>query len=262
MDYIGVPIAVAMMFLAQRMELRLGAAAAGWFAALPIAFAVAGASIAVTEGPVDASLVALSAVGHVGPMMAYAVAVVLATRRLGAVRGFGLAALVYVAASVLVVPISESVLIGVGVIAIVLATRFMSRQPRALHTGETATTTQQVLSLLSAAVVVALITWTNQRSGPGLAGAFGSFPTMSTTIALFIAHRSGVNNAASVMSGLVKSIPIYVTFCLGFALLITQTTTLLAVTGATCVALLSASITWRNVPRPDLTENGVLFAEP
>ncbi len=261
MAYLGVPIAVLTMFLAQRLEPRLGAAAAGWFAALPIAFAVAGATIAVTEGRSDASLVALSAVGHAGPMIAYGVAFVWATARLGAVRGFALAAGVYVAASIAVLPIPGTVRIGIGVVAIMIGTVFMSRQPRATHSGEAATTTQQILSLASAALVVALITVANQYSGPDLAGAVGAFPTMTTTIALFLAYRAGVRNAGSAMSGMVKSLPIYVTFCLAFAYLITQTTTLRATAGATGLALLAAMLTWRKVERAVLGEDGVLIAE-
>jgi uncharacterized membrane protein (GlpM family) len=250
------------MYLAQRMELRLGAAAAGWFAALPIAFAVAGATIAVTGSPSDASLVALSAVGHVGPMIAYAVVFVGATRRLGAVRGFAVGAVVYVAASTAVLPIPEPVRVGTGAICIVLGTAFMARQPRPTLAGQAATATQRILSLASAGLVVALITLADQHAGPDLAGTIGAFPTMSTTIALFIAHRAGVRNAGSVMSGLLRSLPVYVTYCLAFAFLIMRTETLWAVTGATCLALLAAMVTWRTVERADLPENGVLLAEP
>jgi uncharacterized membrane protein (GlpM family) len=260
--YLGVPIAVLTMFLAQRLELRLGAAAAGWFAALPIAFAVAGVTIAVTQSRSNASLVALGAVGHAGPMIAYGIAFVGATTRLGVVRGFALSAGVYVAASIAVLPIPETARIGIGMVAIIVGTGFMSRQPRATRTRVAATMTQQILSLASAGLVVALITVANQYSGPDLAGAIGAFPTMTTTIALFLAHRSGVRNAGSAMRGMVKSLPIYVTFCVAFAYLIMQTTILWATTGATSLALLAAMLTWRTVERADLTEDGVLFAEP
>ena len=138
----------------------------------------------------------------------------------------------------------------------------MARQPRASRTGEAPTRTQRLLSLGSAAIVVAFITVANQYSGPGLAGAIGAFPTMSTTIALFIAHRSGVRNANSVMGGMVKSLPIYLTYCLVFALLILHTTVWWAVAGATALALVAAMLTWTRVERADITENGVLYAEP
>ena len=85
---------------------------------------------------------------------------------------------------------------------------------------------------------------------------------MSTTIALFIAHRSGVRNANSVMGGMVKSLPIYLTYCLVFALLILHTTVVWAVAGATALALVAAMLTWTRVERADITENGVLYAEP
>jgi hypothetical protein len=177
-EYLGVPIAVVTMFLAQRIELRLGAAAAGWFAALPIAFAVAGVTIAVTRSRSHASLVTLSAVGHAGPMIAYAVAFVYATTRLGAIRGFALAAGVYLAASFAVLPVPGPIRIVIGVIAIVIGAAYMARQTRNVQAVGTATPTQQALSLASAALVVGLITMADQYSGPDLAGAIGAFPTI------------------------------------------------------------------------------------
>ena len=259
---LGVPIAVVTMYVAQRIERRLGAAAAGWFAALPIAFGVAAATIAVTVGRSDASLVAMSAVGHAGPMVAYAVAFVLLTTRLGALRGFVLAALVYGLASVAVVPISEPVRIGIGVVCIALGTAFMARRPGATRLGQEATTTQQILSLASAGVVVAVITMANHYSGPELAGAVGAFPTMTTTIALFVAYRAGARNAGPVMGGMVRSLPIYVVYCLAFAFLITRTSALVAVVGAGCLALGTAMLTWRKVERVDLRMHRLLVAEP
>ena len=237
-EYIGVPIAVLTMLLAQRIEGRIGAAAAGWVAALPIAFGVASATIAVTQNHIDASLIAMSAAGHVAPMVAYGAAFVWLTTRMGAVRGFLLATVVYVGGL------------------------YTARQPRAIRIGEAATRTQRLLSLGSAALVVAFITVTNQYSGPGLAGAIGAFPTMSTTIALFIAHRSEVRNANSVMGGMVKSLPIYLTYCLVFALLIVHTTVWWAVAGATAMVLVVATFTWTRVEREGLAENGGPYAEP
>lgn len=116
--------------------------------------------------------------------------------------------------------------------------------------------------MTTTALVVGLITMADQYSGPDLAGAVGSFPTMTTTIALFLAYRSGVHNAGSVMSGMVKSLPIYVTFCLAFASLIMRTTTLWATAGATGLALLAATLTWRTVERLGETADDVLVATP
>jgi len=260
-EYLGVPIAVLTMYLAQRLELRLGAAAAGWFAALPIAFAVAGATVAVTGSATDASLLALSAVGHAAPMIAYAVAFLWATVRLGIVRGFVVAVVVYVVASTAVVPVPEPVRIAAGLIAICLGTLAMSRRPPMAPTAAAATRAQRALSLASAALVVALITQANNISGPDLAGAVGAFPTMTTTIALFLAYRAGAGNAGAVMSGMIKSLPIYVAFCLAFAVLVLRTTPVWAVAGATGIALLAAVLTWRTIERSDPVESRVLVAQ-
>ena len=73
MELVIIGIAVLTMFVAQRVEHRLGAAAAGWFATLPIAFAVAAVSIAIVNSPADAATAAFSAAGHIAPMITYAV---------------------------------------------------------------------------------------------------------------------------------------------------------------------------------------------
>lgn len=118
-EFIGVPIAVLTMLLAQRLAARVGATAAGWVA---------------------------------------------------------------------VIPAPEIARIVIGVLAIFIGEFSMARQPRAIRTGGSPT---RMLPLGSAALVVAFITVANQYFGPGLAGAIGAFPTMTTTIALFLAHRFG-----------------------------------------------------------------------
>jgi uncharacterized membrane protein (GlpM family) len=195
-------------------------------------------------------------------MVAFAIAFVWLTTRLGAVGGFVLAIFVYVAASVAVIQVPEVSRIVIGVLAIAAGALSMSRQPRAIRIGEAATGTQRLLSMGSAALVVGFITVANQYSGPGLAGAIGAFPTMSATMALFIAHRSGVRNANSVMGGMVKSLPIYLTYCLAFALLVPRTTVWWAVAGATALAVIAAILMWKRVERADMTENGAFCAEP
>jgi uncharacterized membrane protein (GlpM family) len=260
--FIGIPLAMLTMFLAQRLEHRLGPAAAGWFAALPISFAVASATIAVTESHGTASEIALSAAGHLGPQVAYAVAFVWAASRSGVVAGFVVGLVTYVAASLAIAPLPLVVRLVIGAMAIAAATMYMARQPRAERTGPAATSKQQVLALASAALVVALITLANQRWGPATAGTIGAFPTMSTTMAMFVAYRAGARNANAVMAGLVKSLPVYGVYCLVFAYLVEQVATVWAVAGAALLALLTAALTWRRLDTSGVTENGVLYSEP
>jgi hypothetical protein len=246
-EYLGVPLAVLTMIAAQRVELRLGGAAAGWFAALPLSMAVAGASIAVTGSSADASDMAISAVAHLGPMMAYATAFVWCAPRRGAAPAVGVGALAYLAASLLVVeiPVRERVLLGA--LAIALATGFAHRNAHAVTPGQVAPRSQQLASVASAGVVVGVITAANQQFGPELAGAVGAFPAMTTTIALFVAGRSGAGAATAVMGGLVRSVPIYLLYCLSFAFLVLHVAVAVAVLVSLAVALLTAALTWRRV---------------
>lgn len=257
------PIAVITMFFAQKLEQRMGAAAAGWFAALPIAFGVAAATIAVTGSTSDAYQSTLSAAGHTGPMIAYAVAFVALTAHLGAVQGFLLAAPIYVLASLLFRPVPEDARVVIGILAIGTGALYMSRQPRPVgRSGQASTTTQQVLSLTSAGVAVALISAANQLAGPNVAGAVGAFPVMTTTMALFIAHRSGARFAGFVMQGLVKSLPIYMTYCLVFMVTITRVGVLWAVVTSTALALVVAALTWSRVAQAEISDHLAVYAEP
>ncbi|WP_129336967.1 hypothetical protein [Cellulomonas endophytica] len=58
-------LAPTVMLAATQMERRLGPSAAGWVAALPLAFAVAAPAVALNSGPDVVSAMALSAAEHV-----------------------------------------------------------------------------------------------------------------------------------------------------------------------------------------------------
>ena len=262
MEFVGVPIAIAVMLLAQTVERRVGAAAAGWFAALPIAFGVAAAAIAVTDTAADASSAALSAAGHTGPMVVYAVAFVAIGSRLGAVRGFLLAAPVYIAASLLLRPLPATACVVIGLLAIAAGTFHLTRQPRPVRSGVPSSALQQVLSLASAGAVVALISVANQLAGPVVAGAVGAFPVMTTTMALFLAYRSGSSYAVYVMHGLVRSLPVYATYCLAFSLAVTRMDLVWAVALSTGAALIVAAVTWRTVAQAEFGDDVTVLAEP
>ena len=247
MELVIIGIAVLTMFVAQRVEHRLGAAAAGWFATLPIAFAVAAVSIAIVNSPVDAATAAFSAAGHIAPMITYAVTFTITAPRWGAIRGFIAATVAYVTASLLLIPLPSVGRIVLGIIAIAVGSVFMGRRPAPSEPLQAASPTQQRLSLVSGAVVVAGISLANKLAGPELAGAVAAYPVMTTTLALFIAHRSGPVQATEALRGLVGSVPIYLVYCLAFAVTVTRTPPLVAMLLATIAALATAAVTWRRV---------------
>ena len=88
-------LAPAVMAVATLIERRLGAAAAGWVAALPVSFAVAVVAVTLDAGAGTASAMALSAAAHVPAQIVFAVtfACVLAHRGLIAGAGAGCARL-------------------------------------------------------------------------------------------------------------------------------------------------------------------------
>ena len=159
----------------------------------------------------------------------------------------GLAILTYAVISLGLVPIPYLARIALGIVMMVVGAYFMSKQPRPAPSNQKHSAAQRVISLTSAALVVTIITVANHFAGPVIAGALGAFPTMSTTIALFVARRSNLRSASGVMKGLVLSLPCYLTYCVVFAASITRTSVILSVVGAAVTAFLVAGATWRGV---------------
>ncbi|MFM6974029.1 MAG: hypothetical protein ACKOXM_02655 [Agromyces sp.] len=262
MNYVGIPIAMLVMYVAQNIEARLGVAAAGWFAALPISFAVATASIAITNGEVNAAAVAVSAVGHVGPMIAYGMVFVNAAPRWGMLRGFAISAASYALISFCIAGLHPFVNVGIGILALAIGNWYQSRRPAAPLPSRAATRLQRWLSLLSAGAVVAILTVTNQYFGAALAGALGAFPVMSTTIAFAAAPREGAAHAVTVMAGVARSLPIYLTYGVVFAVAVTLASLPWAVVLAVVSALGIAALTRKRPARRELSEDDLITSEP
>jgi hypothetical protein len=74
MVVVSLLLAPAVVAAAAVIERRLGPSAAGWLAALPIAFSVAVVAVAVDAGTESATALALSAATHVPAQVAFGVA--------------------------------------------------------------------------------------------------------------------------------------------------------------------------------------------
>jgi hypothetical protein len=95
--------------------------------------------------------------------------------------------------------------------------------------------------IVGAAVVLTRLT------GPQVAGAVAAFPTTSTLVAVTAATHDGPRAGAHALTGLVRSLPCYLAFCLVVAFT-APAAGLPAVALALVACLAAAGVTWRRVP--------------
>jgi hypothetical protein len=237
--------APAAMAAASLIERRLGPSAAGWVAALPVAFAVAVVAVSVDTTPHVAASMALSAAAHVAAQVVFGVVFACVLQRRGLFLGAGSGLLAYLACSLLIrhVPAAIAILVAVGALAV--APRLMPageiRRGSPRHWSTTA------LTSLGAVVIVAAAVLSSRLAGPASAGAIAAFPTMCATLTVVAVSRDGATAGVQALTGLVRSLPCYLTFCLVVAL-ITPVVGLAAVGLGLLACLTAAGITWRRIP--------------
>ncbi len=243
-------LAPAVIFLASSVERRLGAAAAGWTAALPVAFAVAVLAVRLDAGNRAAAAMALSAASHVPAQIAFAAsfAVALRHRRLPASALAATAG--YTAASLLLAMIPPDARLAAAIIALRIGPTLITQPPAPLSTTPRGSNGDTTLSCLAAGLIVTATTLTSRIAGPVAAGTIAAFPTMSATLAISIALRSRQPAAINALQGLTRSLPCYLTFALVIAL--TAPTLPLLASGAIALVACTATgrLTWRTLPRP------------
>ncbi|WP_344515288.1 hypothetical protein [Dactylosporangium maewongense] len=245
MVLVSLALAPAVMALAALIERRLGPSAAGWIAALPVAFAVSVVAVAVDTTPHAAAAMALSAARQVSAQVAFSVAFAWVLRRRGLPLGVGCGALVYVAVSLVVQHVPDALALLVAVGALVAGPRLMpAGQPRRAEFRHWMGT---ALTCVSAAVVVGVAVLGSRLAGPDVAGAIAAFPTMCATLTVVAATRDGAAAGVHTLGGLVRSLPCYFTFCLVVAL-VTPVMGLAAVGLGLFACLAAAAFTWRWVP--------------
>jgi hypothetical protein len=238
------------MAAATLIERRLGPSAAGWVAALPVAFAVAVLAVTVDSGPGPASTMALSAATHVPAQVVFGVVFAAVLLRRGLILGVAAGALAYVACSVALADVPAALAVTGAIPVLALAPRLMAGgrpgpgSPRRWRT--TALTCAAASAIVGAAVA------TSRVAGPEAAGAVAAFPTMCTILAVAVVTRDGPLPGAHALTGLVRSLPCYLTFCLVVALT-APSAGLAAIPLGLLACVAAARATWRGVlvaPRP------------
>lgn len=254
MVFVSLLIAPLAMAVAALIERRLGPSAAGWVAALPVAFAVAVVAISVDAGGRQASTMALSAGTHVPAQVVFGVVFAGVLMRRGLIIGAAAGTAAYVACSVLVADVPAALAVAAAMPVLAFAPRLMvAGHPRPGSRRRWSTT---ALTCVAASVIVGAAVVTSRLAGPEAAGAVAAFPTMCTILTLTVVTRDGRVAGAHALTGLVRSLPCYLTFCLVVASTATAAGAAAVALGLlACVA--AAGATWRGVPvapRPALAQ--------
>ena len=238
-------IAAVAMAAVALIERRLGPSAAGWVAALPVTFAVAVLAVMLDAGTRPASTMALSAATHVPAQVAFGVVFAGVLVRRGLLPGAAAGALAYVACSVGVAGVPPGLAVASAIPLLAFAPRLMAGgRPRVGAPRRRSTT---ALICAAASVIVGAAVLTSRLAGPEAAGAVAAFPTVSTTLAVALVTRDGAPAGAHALTGLVRSLPSYLAFCLVAALAV-PSAGLAAVALGLLACVAAARATWRAVP--------------
>jgi hypothetical protein len=241
---IAIALAPLVMFAAASAEGRLGPAAGGWIAGLPIAFAVTLFAVARTTGATTASQVAASAAGHVSAQVAFGLIFGAVLVRRGLAAGATAGVLGYLTASVALARMPQYAAIALGVAALAAAALLIPRQPSCGRRSRKPSTT--IVICLSAAVAVLGATLASRAAGPGPGGAVAAFPTTSATLAVSNAAQGKRNDAAHVAFGLISSLPCFLAFALTVAAAAPHLG-LYSLPIAATIALAAAALTWQHM---------------
>ena len=245
MVFVSLLLAPLVMAAAAVIERRLGPSAAGWVAALPVTFAVAVIAVTLDAGEHTASIMALSAATQVPAQVVFAVVFATVLTRRGLIIGAAAGTAAYVACSVLVADVPAALAVASAVPVLAFAPRFMvAGRPRPGSPRRWSTT---ALTCVAASVIVGAAVVTSRLAGPEAAGAVAAFPTMCTILTLTVVTRDGRVAGAHALTGLVRSLPCYLTFCLVVASTAPSAGVAAVAPGLlACVA--AARATWRGVP--------------
>lgn len=230
------------MAAAALVERRVGPAAAGWFAALPLAFAVAVITVSMDAGPDAARTMALSAAAHVPAQLCLAVVAGRLLLRAGLTVGLLSGLTTYAAASVGLAALPTAVALAVAVVLLAITPRCMPAVPVDLA-PRPRSRTSAVLTCLAAPLIVGAALLATRWSGPELAGAVAALPTMSLTVMVAVSLGGRRTAGARALTGLVRSLPCYLVFCLVGAVVLP----LIGASGvliALLAAVMAAAATW------------------
>jgi hypothetical protein len=243
-------LAPTVMGVASAVERRLGASAAGWVTALPVALAAALVAVGIDLGDHAAAVMAMSAAGQVAAQVAFAVTFVEALRQRGLLVGLLAGAAGYAAASAALACLPPAAGVTAAVVALLVGHRLVRPDPAETSAAVPRRRRDTALACLVPALIVGAVIGISRLAGPVAAGAIAAFPTLSATLAISIGRFSGRPAAARALEGLVRSLPCYLAVCLVVALTAPAIQLLPAVAVALVACVATGKLTWRTLPMP------------
>jgi hypothetical protein len=173
--------------------------------------------------------------------------------RRGLILGAAAGTLAYVACSIALADVPAALAVISAMPALAFAPRIMADGPPRPGSPRRWSTT--ALTCAAASLIVGAAVITSRLAGAEAAGAVAAFPTISTMLAVAIVTSDGTLAGAHALTGLVRSLPCYLAFCLVVTLAAPSAGLPAIALGLVgCVA--AAGVTWRGVPvarRPAVT---------
>jgi uncharacterized membrane protein (GlpM family) len=245
MIVVALVLAPLLMLLVSFLENRLGPSAAGWAAALPVTFAVSTAAVTVHSGASIGGQVALRAATFVPAQVAFAIAFAGVLWHRGLVLGLIAGITIYLVGARIVTVVPPTVALVAGAVAVGAGPRLMPQLP--IRPGTRRSWLITTLNCAAAALVVGAVIVATQLSGPILGGMIAAFPMMCSILTIIVGNRSGRDAGVHVLTGLVRSLPAYLTFgAVAAAVQQVNDDVAIPVALVTCLAVVFA--TWRLVP--------------
>ena len=215
-----VPAFLLLLSLAGR---RWGPAVAGWLAGLPVLTGPILFLLALEHGPgfaAAAATVSLSAVfGAVTFIVTYAN--VCARRSPGLSLLAGLASWCCAALLLTRLPLTNSVSLGIALLALLIAPKLFPRLSTPILTA-TLPKWELPLRMLAGAAVTLSVTTVAAAIGPSWSGMFAVFPVITIVLSVFSHRASGPAFAATLLRAMIWGLYSLASFCLALAVLLPQ----------------------------------------
>ena len=215
-----VPAFLLLISLAGR---RWGPAVAGWLAGLPVLTGPILFLLALEHGPgfaAAAATVSLSAVfGAVAFIVTYAR--LCARRSPGLSLLFGLASWCCAALLLTRLPLTNSVSLGIALLALIIAPKLFPRLSTPILTA-TLPKWELPLRMLAGAAVTLAVTTVAAAIGPSWSGMFAVFPVITIVLSVSSHRASGPAFAATLLRAMIWGLYSLASFCLALAVMLPQ----------------------------------------
>ncbi|MGD0718114.1 MAG: hypothetical protein ABSA15_00820 [Thermoplasmata archaeon] len=216
-----VTIAPAFVAVVSLIALRYGHRTAGWLVALPINTGTIILVLTLTEGTTFAATAALGALLGIISLSVFTIGYARSALRYRWPFCLGIASAGFVASTLILSQVPELVLIDLAasVLAIVLVLAVLPKRDESILPPP-APRWEIPLRMLTAAILVLVITTAAESLGPQLSGLLSPIPVFTITLVIFTHSRQGPAPVFVFLSGLQYGLFSFAAFCAVVAVLL------------------------------------------